>query len=91
MTMRLTRILVALTFISLAGAAHADGPFIKGNQVDDFTQPQQSALFNVAQKPAPAPKVDGANLPACCTGFHAAVDAPASDSGAGHFDGESKG
>ena len=88
--MHFTRIVAALAFLSVAGAAHADWPFIKNNQIDDFTQPQQSAAAPVATTPA-APQADRATLPDCCVGMRASSDAPAPVSDTGHFYGESNG
>jgi hypothetical protein len=88
--MRLTRIIAALTFLSVAGAAQADWPFIKNNQVDDFTPPQQSAAATVATEPAAA-QGDRATLPACCVGMRTSSDAPASVGDTGQSVGESNG
>jgi hypothetical protein len=88
--MRPTRIIAAVAFLSVAGAAQADWPFIKSNQVDDFTQPQQSAAASIATEPAAA-QGDRATLPDCCLGMRTNSDAPASVGDTGQFDGESNG
>jgi hypothetical protein len=88
--MRLTRIAAVVTFLSVAGAAQADWPFIKNNQIDDFTQPQQSATESVATEPSAA-QADRATLPDCCAGMRTSSDAPAPVSDTGQFDGESNG
>jgi hypothetical protein len=86
--MQLTRMIAALTFLSVAGAAHAgDWPVIKNNQIDDFTVAGESVPDTAQRTPTAQP--DRTNVPDCCAGMQA--NATPSVSGAEHFDGESKG
>lgn len=89
--MRITRIVAALAFLSVAGAAHADWPFIQNNQIDDFTVPQRGVPAEVAAQPAPVAQPDRAALPDCCAGIRASVDAPAPVGGLDFLSGESAG